>query len=244
MTNIASSLEQDIPEKYQSLQCLRIEENKNRIIFLYYQQYPKKNSERFPQNLTAIFFYFDYQLEDEFFYLYASLVGQVDDVKQGSFFNRKGSKSKRRVVNFAIVKFVEEESMTKLKDTKLVQRAINNYLDNKRNRNIQLSYDPLKDNIDEENEEKEVDDDGFVEVKPNTAKHNFSKGGLSFKVMKETEEDEDILNAGKRKKNKDKGNDFYWNFQVLDKKRQMYDELKMLFDEDKRAINNKKRKTE
>ena len=102
----------------------------------------------------------------------------------------------------------------------------------------------MKDNIDEENEEKEVDDDGFVEVKPNTAKHNFSKGGLSFKVMKETEEDDDILNAGKRKKNKDKGNDFYWNYQVLDKKRQMYDELKMLFDEDKRAINNKKRKTE
>ena len=52
------------------------------------------------------------------------------------------------------------------------------------------------------------------------------------------------MNAGKRKKNKDKGNDFYWNYQVLDKKRQMYDELKMLFDEDKRAINNKKRKTE
>ena len=49
MTNIASSSEQDIPEKYQFLQCLRIEENKNRIIFLYYQQYPKKNSERFPQ---------------------------------------------------------------------------------------------------------------------------------------------------------------------------------------------------
>ena len=62
--------------------------------------------------------------------------------------------------------------------------------------------------------------------------------------MKETEEDEDILNAGKRKKNKDKGNDFYWNYQVLDKKRQMYDELKMLCDEDKRAINNKKRITE
>ena len=253
--NLSSSTNNQIPNEYQSMQCLRIEENSHRVIFLYYKRYPKKNSERFPQNLSAIFFYFDHELDDKFFYLYLSLIGQVDEVELGSFFNRKGSKSKRRIVNFAIVKFLEEESMNKLLDPSITQRAINNYLENRKNKNIDLNYDPLKE-IKDENEEKEIDDDGFVEVKPNTARKNFSKGGISFKIMKEKEEDEDILNAGRRnKKKKHKGNDFFWGFQMLDKKRQskfifiifnfiVYDELKNLFEEDKKAINNKIRKIE
>ena len=33
----------------------------------------------------------------------------------------------------------------------------------------------------------------------------------------------------KEKKNKIKGNDFYWNFQLLDKKRSVKDEFEQLF---------------
>ena len=85
---------------FQNLKCLRIQENLHRKYFLYYKQYPKPNSDKFPQKLSAIFFYFSDDLDEKFFYLYISLIGQIDDVSLGSFFNRKGSKSKRKMIHF------------------------------------------------------------------------------------------------------------------------------------------------
>ena len=43
-----------------------------------------------------------------------------------------------------------------------------------------------------------------------------------------------------KKKKKNKGNDFYLNFQLLDKKRTIKDELEQLFDKDKEVIEKKK----
>ena len=44
-----------------SLHCLRIELNRHTTVFLYYKVYPKQNSAKFPQDRSAIFFYFDNQ---------------------------------------------------------------------------------------------------------------------------------------------------------------------------------------
>lgn len=193
----------DIPKEYKNLKCLRVEENSHRIIFLYYKQYPKENSTRFPQKLSAIFFYFDIELDEKFFYLYCSLVGQVDEVELGSFFNRRGSKNKRKIVNFAIVKYTEEDSLKNLLDQHETQRKVNDYLENQRNRRINLHYDPLK--SDEEDNNGKPDDDGFITIR---------------RKKKATDDlDEDIVNAGRRKKKKDK-KEFYWNYQLLDKKKQ------------------------
>ena len=48
-------------------------------------------------------------------------------------------------------------------------------------------------------------------------------------------------NFKKKKKKKNKGNDFYWNFQLLDKKRNVKDELELLFAKDKEVIERKKK---
>ena len=44
-----------------------------------------------------------------------------------------------------------------------------------------------------------------------------------------------------KKKKKNKGNDFYLNFQLLDKKRTIKDELEQLFAKDKEVIERKKK---
>lgn len=219
--NIHNKDEQPIDNSFQNLRCLRIQENLNRKYFLYYKQYPKPNSNKFPQNLSAIFFYFNEDLDEKFFYLYISLVGQIDNVSLGSYFNKKGSKAKRKIVHFAIVKFVDEESLEELLDQKATQKKINNYLEQVKHKRIDLDYDPLKgiDDDNDDNAEGEEDDDGFVEVKKNTTKNHFSKGELSFKVGKRDNDDEDDLYEKKKKKKQGLA-DTYWNFQVLDKKRQ------------------------
>ena len=48
------------------------------------------------------------------------------------------------------------------------------------------------------------------------------------------------LTLKRRKKKKIKGNDFYWNFQLLDKKRSVKDELEQLFAKDKEVIERRK----
>ena len=48
-------------------------------------------------------------------------------------------------------------------------------------------------------------------------------------------------NFKKKKKKKNKGNDFYWNFQLLDKKRSVNEELEQLFAKDKEVIERKKK---
>jgi hypothetical protein len=195
-----------------SLQCIRIELNSHVTVFLYYKIYPKTDSKRFPQDRSAILFYFDNEnINHNFLKTYLSLVGSVDEIEIGSYINRKGSKKKRRIVNFAIVKFMDPEHLNSLMNRYETQMKINNFLENKKNRKINLSYDPLNYEDDEENVEAEVDEDGFVEVKYDNVSKRFSKNGLSFKVAKGEQENEN------KKENK---NDFYWNHQILAKKRQ------------------------
>jgi len=221
-----------------NLQCVRVEINSHVTVFLYYKKYPKSDSKKYPQDRSAIVFFFDHEKVDEkFLWTYLSLIGQIDDLEIGSYINRKGCKKKRRVVNFAIVKFLEEDSLVSFLDRYQTQMKINNFLENKKNRNINLDYDPLKDNFEDEFEEEEVDEEGFVTVSKDVTKKRFSKNGLSFKVSKrrgdeqeenfdeEKEGDEDgntdfmSRNKKKKQKNKEKG-DFYWNHQLLDRKRQ------------------------
>ena len=214
--NIEKENENNLEElQDKNLQCIRVEVNSHVTVFLYYKKYPKVDSKKFPQDRTAIVFYFDAgeYVNEKFIWTYFSLAGQVEDVELGSYINKKGSKKKRRVVSFAIVKFLEEEDLQSLLNRYEMQMKINSYLETRKNRNVNLDYDPMKDVEDEE--EEEVDEDGFVTVTKNVTKKRFNKGGLSFKVSKRNaQEDEDKFN-----KNEGKG-DFYWNYQLLDKKRQ------------------------
>lgn len=215
-------------EYFQSLKCLRIQESAHRKYILYYKQYPKPNSKKFPQNLCAIFFHFYEGLEEKFFYLYISLIGQIESVTLGSFFNKKGSSSKRRMVYFAIVKFDEPSSLKALLNQRNTQSIVNNYLENIKHKHIDLDYDPLKGILNEE-EEGEEDADGFVTVKRTDNKNRFSKGDISFKLNKiNNDEDDDLYDNLKKKKKKEKLGDTYWNFQVLDKKRQSKNNLLIL----------------
>jgi len=253
----------------QNLQCLKIQVNSHITEFLYYQRYPKKNNIKYDPNLCALVYYFNEQLDDKFFYLYFSLMGQIDEVFFGSFFghnNKNKSFSKKKddspkIIYFAIVKYVEAESLNILLDGKQSQSLVNNYLLKTRNYKLDFQYDPLKDeqnNIDELDEDegdsgkKKNPEDDFVLVSGNTAKNNFSFNGVSFKVAKEKnkvdlelEEDEDensdMPNFKKKKKKKNRGNDFYWNFQLLDKKRNITEELQQLFAKDKEVIERKKK---
>ena len=156
-----------------SLHCLRVELNRQITLFLYYKVYPKENSKKFPQEKSAIFFYFDHQnIDEKFFYYYMSSAGQIENVEFGNYINRKGSKNKRRIVNFAIVKFYDKESMENLLNRLDMQLKINSLIEKKKNRPVDFSYNPL-DNMDEEGEElvdDGPDEDGFIEVKANKGK--------------------------------------------------------------------------
>jgi hypothetical protein len=156
-----------------SLHCLRVEINRHTIIFLYYKIYPKANSEKFPQDKSAIFFFFDNKNVDEkFFHYYISLAGQIDNVEFGNYINKRGSSSKRRIINFAIVKFYESDSLVLLLNRFDMQLKINNFIEKSKNRTVDLSYNPLE-NLDEEGDEIDEigpDADGFVEVKATKCK--------------------------------------------------------------------------
>jgi hypothetical protein len=259
--------QENIVENIPNLQCLKIQVNSHVSEFIYYQRYPKKNNIKYDPKLCALLYYFNEQLDDKFFYLYFSLMGQIDEVFFGSFFghnNKIKSYSKKKddtpkMIHFAIVKYVEEESLNTLLDVKQAQTLINNYLIKKRNYKLDFQYNPLKDeeneedgeNIGEDGEKKNPEED-FVLVSGNTAKNNFSYSGVTFKVAKEKnkvdlelEEDEDensdMPNFKKKKKKKNRGNDFYWNFQLLDKKRSITEELQQLFAKDKEVIERKKK---
>ncbi len=211
----------DMLSSDKSLQCLRVEINSHVAVFLYYKRYPKANSTKFPQSNTAIFFYFDHEhVNEKFFYTYISFISQIDTIEIGSFINRKGSKKKRKVVNFAIVKLIDEESLDKLLDRHPTQLKINEFIENKRGKSVSLNYDTG--NIEEDEEvEDDVDSDGFVKVTKKANKKRFTGGGASFKVGSANEGDgqgEEEYTGRRKKKNKPQ--DFYWNFQFVDKKRQ------------------------
>ena len=255
-------------EEKPKLQCLKIQVNSHITEFLYYQRYPKKNNEKYDPKLCALVYYFNENLDDKFFYLYFSLMGQIDEVFFGSFFghnklniNPKKSDSTPKKIHFAIIKYLEEESLNVLLDNKQAQILINNYLYNQRNVNIDMQYDLLdeeniNDNLDEDNKKnkkKNIEED-FVEVKGTTSKNNFSFGGVSFKIgkdktkeeleMEEEDEYSDMPNFKKKKKKKSLGNDFYYNFQLLNKKRSVKEELEELFAKDKEVIERKKKMKE
>ena len=256
-------------EKSNKLQCLKIQVNSHVTEFLYYQRYPKKNNEKYDPKLCALVYYFNENLDDKFFYLYFSLMGQIDEIFFGSFFghnNKMKSYSKKddsspKLIHFAIVKYLEEESLNILLDNKKAQMLINNYLYNERNVKIDLQYDLLEDekNIGEldengeKNKKKNIEEE-FVLVKGNTSKNNFSYGGVSFKIGKdknkddldldEDDENSDMPYLKKKKKKKSLGNDFYYNFQLLNKKRSVKEELEELFAKDKEVIERKKKMKE
>ena len=252
---------------YSNLQCLKIQVNSHNTEFLYYQRYPKKNNEKYNPKLCALIYYFNEVLDDKFFYLYFSLMGQIDEVFYGSFFGHntniktfpKKKYNNPNIIYFAIVKYVEEDSLNKLLDCKEAQTLINNYLIKTRNYKLDFQYDPLKDdlnkvedeNLGEYGNQKNLEED-FILVSGNTSKNNFSFNGVSFKVAKEKnkidlelEEDEnensETANFKKKKKKKIKGNDFYYNFQLLGKKRSVKDELEKLFAKDKEVIERRKK---
>ena len=254
----------DIIDEFSRLQCLKIQVNSHITEFLYYQRYPKKNNEKYDPKLCALVYYFNESLDDKFFYLYLSLMGQIDEIFFGSFFghnNKIKIKSKKedtspKIIHFVIVKYLEEESLNILLDNKQAQMLINNYLYNERNVKIDFQYDLLEDEknlIDsdekeEKNKKKNIEED-FVLVKGNTSKNNFSYGGVSFKIGKDKKEDSDLEDdensdmpyLKKKKKKKQLGNDFYYNFQLMNKKRSIKEELEELFKKDKEVIERKKK---
>ena len=256
-------------EESPKLQCLKIQVNSHVTEFLYYQRYPKKNNEKYDPKLCALTYYFNENLDDKFFYLYFSLMGQIDEIFFGSFFGHntkmklysKKDDSSPKKIHFAIIKYLEEESLNILLDNKKAQMLINNYLYNERNVKIDLQYDLLEDekNIGkldengEKNKKKNIEEE-FVLVKGNTSKNNFSYGGVSFKIGKdknkddldldEDDENSDMPYLKKKKKKKSLGNDFYYNFQLLNKKRSVKEELEELFAKDKEVIERKKKMKE
>jgi hypothetical protein len=153
-----------------SLQCLRIELNSSTTAFLYYKKYPKEDSKRFPQSRTAIFFYFDSEsVNQQILKTYISQIGQIDEIELGNYINKKGLKKHHKIVYFAIVKFVDEESLILLLDQYKTQIKINQYIEVRKNKSVHISYDPMKEyNEEEEEEEESVDSEGFVKVKGNS----------------------------------------------------------------------------
>ena len=141
-------------------------------------------------------------------------------------------------MKFAIVKFTEEESLNVLMNQYKSQLLINEYLEKIRNKDIDINDNTLK----EENELNIIDEpdkDGFIEVKSNTRKNNFSNKNISFKIVNNKFDEYDNLYKRRRKR---KRNEMFYNFQIVDKKKEMYEQLKNLFEEDKKIINNKKQK--
>ena len=148
-----------------SLNVLRIEKNKHNTIFLYYKQYPKKDSSKFPTEQTAIFFYFDTEnVNEKFLNEYLNIAGDIQSISFGKYLNKKGCKKKRRVVQFAIVTFKEESTLQTILNRNDFQIQINNYIEQKRG--LRLEYDPTK-IFEAQNQESLVDEDGFVKVTPN-----------------------------------------------------------------------------
>jgi hypothetical protein len=241
MTTEGNGNEENLLSKDSSLQCLRIEINSHTSVFLYYKIYPKTDSIRFPQDRTIIVFFFDNEyVNEKLIKTYFSLVGEIDEIEMGNYINRKGSKKKRKVVNFAIVKFIDHDSVESILNRFETQMTINAYLEQVKQRKLNMNYDPL--NLDLEEEGEEVDEEGFVTVRKDITKKRFNQGGMSFKVGKRKSSTDSTEIRKRKKKEKEEKGDFYWNFHILDKKREQYEELKNLFEKDKETLEKKQYK--
>jgi len=164
-----------------TLQVLRIEINRSKTVFLYYRIYPKKDSNKYPTEKTALFFFFDDNevINEKFLQMYISLAGEITSIDFGKYLNKKGCKKKRKLVNFAIVLFSEEKSLKNLMMRTEMQVKINNFIEKKKSgQEIVLNYDiGDTNNINEEGdfieeEDVEEDEDGFIEVNPNSKSFN------------------------------------------------------------------------
>jgi hypothetical protein len=191
-----------------NINTVRIEITRVETVYLYYKQYPKE-SDKFPKDRSLLVFYFNNELVTEkVLYEYFSLVKKPEKIALGSFFNKKGSKKKRKVVYYAIVRFEEPITIDKTD----FQIKINEYLETHKNRKLLVEFNPLRednDNIyDDENFGKdEVDEDGFITIKANnTNKSRFvssTNKELSFGVIKDEEDSfmDEIKLKRKRKRN-------------------------------------------
>lgn len=156
---------EDELELDQSLQVLRIEKNKNQTIFVYYKPYPKRPNSKFDSERSLLVFYFDNETVNErFLKEYFSLAGDVESFSFGKYLNKKGSKNKRKVVNFAIISFANEEAVQTVMDRSEFQLKVNNFVERKRG-GLNLEYDPT--NLDP-TPAAEVDEEGFVKVTGNS----------------------------------------------------------------------------
>lgn len=191
-----------------NINVVRIEITRVETVYLYFKQYPKE-SEKFPKDRSILVFFFNNELVTEkILYEYFSLVKKPEKIALGSFFNKKGSKKKRKIVYYAIIRFEDPTSIEKNE----FQIKINEYLETHKNRKLLVEFNPLKedaDNIyDEDNFGKdEVDDDGFITIKANnTNKSRFissTNNELSFGVINDDEDSfmDEIKLKRKRKRN-------------------------------------------
>ena len=155
---------EDNLENDKTLQIIRIERNKSQTIFLYYKPYPRKENSKFDSERSIIVFYFDTEFVNEkFLKEYLSLAGDIESISLGKYLNKKGSKNKRRVVQFAVITFIEKEALETINDRTNFQLLVNSLIERKRG-GLSLDYDPTKL---EAVEGGEVDDEGFVKVTGN-----------------------------------------------------------------------------
>src|SRR4051812_10261588 len=104
-------------ENDKSLQIIRIEKNKTQTIFLYYKPYPKKENSKFDCDRSIIVFYFDSEFVNEkFLKEYLSLAGDIESISLGKYLNKKGSKNKRRVVQFAVITYAAQSAIETIID--------------------------------------------------------------------------------------------------------------------------------
>lgn len=269
---------------FKSMKVVRIEVNKNQTVHLYFQKY-NKVSEQFPSNRSYLIYYFDESVDKDFLKEYLSLLDQMPDkISLGEFLNQKGSKKKRKIIYYALVRFKREIEINDID----FQLKINDYLENVKNRNLTIDFVPLKETVsinnvfDPNNEVEDVDEDGFTTITANNATKNrhVSSKGLSFSVIKDDDSEDSIFKEIKenkllnRKKQKSKlsrggvfktqfndkndedednyneynhreNNDFdvsmkkdigFYDIHNRAKQKRKYNELKALFDLDKKIL--------
>lgn len=274
-------MEENDSNIFKSMKVVRVEVNKNQTVHLYFQRY-NKVSEQFPSNRSFLIYYFDESVDKDFLTEYLSLLDQkIDKISLGEFLNQKGSKKKRRIVYYALVRFKKEITINDID----FQLKINDYLENVKNRNLTIDFVPLKESIsinnvfDPINEVEDIDEDGFTTITANNASKNrhISSKGLSFSVIKDDDSEDSIikeinesklLNKKKQRNKLSRGGVFKTKFNDNDndeeynnednegfdfsmkkdqgfydihnkaKQKRKYNELKALFDLDKKLISN------
>ena len=230
------------------LQVVRVEIYRSKTLYFYYKIYNKENSTKFPSDKSILIYYFEPEIVNETIIReYFSLIATIDKISLGNFLNKSGSKKKRKVVNFALLKFNSSIDSNSINKTTF-QEKINRYIENKKRRNLKLDYNLKEDDLEneEEDEDEKPDSDGFYEVKGNQNQNKFTSAignEMSFKVIKEEDEDSfmDEIKVKRKKKryiggvfkkdnneaeeidnfpDENSPNEGFWNIQNREKKKQ------------------------